>query len=225
MADDSARGAAAAAEAPAAKPTRRRRDADGDEGASSSAGLFLATSASAVCGVCSAATSKYRCRCGVKYCSVVCFKKHKAEDACVPIPAERAKRARMESAAAAQAAREGDSAPAWAGSGAGGGDDGDEDAEEDAEALSSEQLSRIGRSASLRAALRDPHLQQVIRDIDSAGEAEQRSGRLRAADRLRVQAIQKARRDARFKDFVDELLTTVGVCERDAEGNPVFNPR
>ncbi|XP_018586872.2 zinc finger HIT domain-containing protein 3 isoform X1 [Scleropages formosus] len=103
-----------------------------------------------VCGVCAEQVPKYRCpTCRVRYCSLLCYKKHK--DGCVPeLPAP-------PSAPLSWTQNSGD----WAVE-----DFLDEDSESDRVPL--QRLKQLGESEELKALLRNPHLRRLLLTVDRA---------------------------------------------------------
>jgi hypothetical protein len=91
-----------------------------------------------------------------------------------------------------------------------GGDAEEEDLDEEALSwrVSSDQFQMIKSNSDLRQALRDPSLQKTLVKIDAATN--------------RDAALAEAMKDERFKDFVDTVLITIGVCERGPDGFVVF---
>lgn len=85
------------------------------------------------------------------------------------------------------------------------------------------QLELLRRNESIRAALKDPALQELLLDIDSSGGTGGVSLRRGQANRGRLPALEAARRDnRRFAAFADDVLVTVGVCRREDDGSVVF---
>lgn len=133
------------------------------------------------CCVCREETPKYRCpACRVRYCSLVCYKKHK--DTCVPfkqqaptIPNE------LESTA-------GFSSEEWCCE-----DLLDEDDLTDK--VSVEKLQLLDQSKELRDVLCNPHLRQLLRSIDSADN--------------KYNAMKSAMQEPLFVEFSDRCLKII----------------
>lgn len=171
------------------------------------------------CLICSSGPQKYRCpTCGIRYCGVPCFSKHKencrpatktsSEDVYGP-PSGSALAAASASPSvddAAAAALSTAAAAAGSALAAGlGGDDADFNL-----ALSDAQLLRMSTDSKLLATLRDRRLQEVIRAVDSAAD--------------RPAALKRARErwGADFQAFLDDMLVTVGVAVRRPDGSVEF---
>ncbi|XP_041749386.1 zinc finger HIT domain-containing protein 3 isoform X2 [Coregonus clupeaformis] len=109
-----------------------------------------------ICNVCSGETPKYRCpACRIRYCSLSCYKTHKANDTCQP-------------------PKQSVPPPAQDLNGAYGNEDpwtvedvlDDDDDHTDKVPL--QRLRLLGKSEELRALLRNPHLCQLMRSVDTA---------------------------------------------------------
>lgn len=124
-----------------------------------------------LCAVCSAQPRKYRCpRCSLQYCSIDCYRGHKA--ACEEKQASAAP-------AAAEAAASSDS-----------GSDSEFDADEMRCRVTQRQLDVLRTSNDLLRQIGDPALQRLIRQIDAAGN------RFRSLE----EAIRRDKRFAQFVD-------------------------
>ncbi|XP_011609314.2 zinc finger HIT domain-containing protein 3-like [Takifugu rubripes] len=102
-----------------------------------------------VCDVCSEHTPKYRCpACNVRYCSLVCFKRHK--EVCVPSEQQAPPEPPL-----------GPNTKPWTAEGL--------LAEDDVtDQVPVQRLQLLGRSKELRDLLCNPHLRRLLRSIDSA---------------------------------------------------------
>lgn len=134
-----------------------------------------------LCCVCREQTPKYRCpACKVRYCSLVCYKRHK--DACVPreqqAPTEPTE---VETTAAF-------SPEDWCCE-----DLLDED--DITDKVSVEKLQFLGQSKELRDVLCNPHLRQLLRTIDSADN--------------KYDAMKSAMQEPLFVEFSDRCLKIV----------------
>ncbi|XP_066275660.1 zinc finger HIT domain-containing protein 3-like [Branchiostoma lanceolatum] len=143
----------------------------------------------ATCEVCSEQRHKYRCpRCEVRYCSLTCFKQHK-ENTCEQrekLVQERRRRIQQSEAAAATEEEDAVSMAMW--------DDGmDEGDEEDRVPL--DRLQKLQDSEELRGLLCNPHLQRMVREVDSSDDPEV--------------AMQKAMQEPIFVEFADQCLRVV----------------
>uniref|UniRef100_A0A4W5N2B3 Zinc finger HIT domain-containing protein 3 n=1 Tax=Hucho hucho TaxID=62062 RepID=A0A4W5N2B3_9TELE len=108
-----------------------------------------------ICNVCSGETPKYRCpACRIRYCSLSCYKTHKANDTCQP-------------------PKQSVPAPVQDLNGAYSNEDPwtvddllDDDDHTDKVPL--QRLQLLGKSEELRELLRNPHLRQLMRSVDTA---------------------------------------------------------
>ncbi|KAL0994794.1 hypothetical protein UPYG_G00127250 [Umbra pygmaea] len=108
-----------------------------------------------ICNVCSGDTPKYRCpACRIRYCSLGCYKTHKANDTCQPpkpsVPPAKDLNVPY-----------GNAEEPWT----------VEDLLEDddhTDEVSLQRLQLLGESESLRKLLLNPHLQQLMRSVDAA---------------------------------------------------------
>ncbi|KXS10877.1 hypothetical protein M427DRAFT_115459 [Gonapodya prolifera JEL478] len=109
-----------------------------------------------VCGVCNLEPPKYKCpTCLINYCSLACFKNHKAIGCTKPEPVVPPHSADEPKAGIALE-------------------------DEDDAALTDEQLRALGTDPAIRALLSSPDLRQVLNDIDSSKDPEARLERARA---------------------------------------------
>ncbi|KAI8512889.1 Zinc finger HIT domain-containing protein 3 [Branchiostoma belcheri] len=139
------------------------------------------------CEVCSEQPPKYRCpRCEVRYCSLTCFKLHK-DNTCGEREKLVQERRRIQQSEAAAAEDAGAVAmEMW--------DDGmDEGDEEDRVPL--DRLQKLQDSEELRSLLCNPHLQRMIREVDSSDDPEV--------------SMQRAMQEPIFVEFADQCLRVV----------------
>ncbi|XP_043910505.1 zinc finger HIT domain-containing protein 3 [Protopterus annectens] len=109
-----------------------------------------------ICNVCKSGSPKYRCpACEIKYCSVACYKKHK--DECTP----KTKPAvwKNSSPPHGKSFEEGD----WSVD-----DILQESEDEESDRVPLRVLKLLGQSKKLKALLHNPHLRQVLLDVDQA---------------------------------------------------------
>ncbi|XP_023688728.1 zinc finger HIT domain-containing protein 3 [Paramormyrops kingsleyae] len=130
-----------------------------------------------ICSVCSETVPKYRCpTCKIKYCSVICYKKHK--DGCSPVE---------ETLPAALPEPGG----TWC-------RDGDwtvedlVDEEDESDKVPLERLKKLGESEELKALLRNAHLRRLLLAVDGAESK---------ADIMKV-----AMQEPLFVEFADQCL-------------------
>ncbi|XP_078667629.1 zinc finger HIT domain-containing protein 3-like [Branchiostoma floridae x Branchiostoma belcheri] len=140
------------------------------------------------CEVCSEQPPKYRCpRCDVRYCSLTCFKLHKV-NTCREREKLVQERRRIQQSEAAAAAEDAGAVAMemW--------DDGmDEGDEEDRVPL--DRLQKLQDSEELRTLLCNPHLQRMIREVDSSDDPEV--------------SMQRAMQEPIFVEFADQCLRVV----------------
>ncbi|XP_046876739.1 zinc finger HIT domain-containing protein 3 isoform X2 [Hypomesus transpacificus] len=133
-----------------------------------------------ICNVCSDQTPKYRCpACKIRYCSLVCYKKHK--DTCLP-----SKPTVQEPTPDLQ--RSSNNEQPWT----------VEDLladDEETDKVPLERLKLLGKSEELKDLLRNPHLCQLLQEID-------------AADR-KGDAMKAAMQEPLFVEFSDQCLKIV----------------
>ncbi|XP_056141181.1 zinc finger HIT domain-containing protein 3 [Lampris incognitus] len=135
-----------------------------------------------ICSVCSEKTPKYKCpACRTRYCSLVCYKKHK--DTCAPVK-EPAPPCVEETASSTEPWNTEDLL----------------DEDDCVDTVSSQRLQLLGESEGLRELLRNPHLRQLIRAIESADSKED--------------AMRTAMQEPLFVEFSDQCLQIV-----DNDGN------
>ena len=148
-----------------------------------------------VCAVCTEAPSKYKCpNCKIVYCSLICYKNHK-EVPCTKVEAPK----RVPSVDAFSTKKPHMTRHAKAAA----------IEEEKSWKISESQFAKLRGNTDLCAALRDPVLQAKLVEIDNA--------------RDRDAALNKAiATDPRFKDFADNILVTIGACERSLDGTVFF---
>ncbi|XP_035672373.1 zinc finger HIT domain-containing protein 3-like isoform X2 [Branchiostoma floridae] len=147
------------------------------------------------CEVCSEQPPKYRCpRCEVRYCSLTCFKQHKVntcgERGKLVQERRRKQQVRKQQCeAAAATVQEEENAVSmemW--------DDGmDEGDEEDRVPL--DRLQKLRDSEELQDLLCNPHLQRMIREVDSSDDPEV--------------TMQRAMQEPIFVEFADQCLRVV----------------
>lgn len=105
-----------------------------------------------ICNVCSDQTPKYRCpACKIRYCSLVCYKKHK--ETCLPSKPK----------ATQDLQRTEDNEKPWTVEDL-------LDEEDHTDKVSLERLQLLGKSEKLRDLLYNPHLRQLISAIDIADD-------------------------------------------------------
>ncbi|KAJ0044098.1 hypothetical protein NL108_006813 [Boleophthalmus pectinirostris] len=110
-----------------------------------------------LCSVCTEQTPKYRCPvCKIRYCSLVCYKKHK--DSCLPVPSPPAPTVPGSTATI--------SADPWTA---------DDLLHEDdiIDKVPMDQLQLLDQSKELQDLLCNPHLRQLLRSIDNAESKDQ----------------------------------------------------
>ncbi|XP_037778832.1 zinc finger HIT domain-containing protein 3-like [Penaeus monodon] len=140
-----------------------------------------------VCQVCTKATSKYKCPgCLLKYCSVICFRSHK-EGKCEPAQPEPT--VTLEIDTKGNISSQNVLFPT---------DD----------TVLPETLEKLRCSRRLQAVLRNPHLREILREVDSASNTEVH--------------IARAMREPIFTEFADICLSIVepgedGAMETDSE--------
>ncbi|XP_062341364.1 zinc finger HIT domain-containing protein 3 isoform X2 [Osmerus eperlanus] len=133
-----------------------------------------------ICNVCSDKTPKYRCpACKIRYCSLVCYKKHK--DTCLP-----SKPPVQEPTPDLQ--RSSNNEQPWT----------VEDLladDEKTDKVPLERLKLLGKSEELKDLLRNPHLRQLIQEIDAADS--------------KGDAMKAAMQEPLFVEFSDQCLKVV----------------
>eukprot|EP01138_Halocafeteria_seosinensis_P008517 gb/GECG01008705.1/.p1 GENE.gb/GECG01008705.1/~~gb/GECG01008705.1/.p1 ORF type:complete len:178 (+),score=36.62 gb/GECG01008705.1/:1-534(+) len=157
------------------------------------------------CIICSSVRNKYKCpRCSARYCSLECYKAHNTQ--CEELQ----KKNREKSG--------GDTGPKENQQAAPPPTRDDEDDEEDIYddtkiRLKQEHYDKLKEDKSVRAALRDPRLQEIIISIDTAED--------------RVDALQRARKaNPHLREFIDKMLDCLGMIEWDSNGHAFFqSPR
>ncbi|XP_062341363.1 zinc finger HIT domain-containing protein 3 isoform X1 [Osmerus eperlanus] len=134
-----------------------------------------------ICNVCSDKTPKYRCpACKIRYCSLVCYKKHK--DTCLP-----SKPPVQEPTPDLQRSSNNAEQP-WT----------VEDLladDEKTDKVPLERLKLLGKSEELKDLLRNPHLRQLIQEIDAADS--------------KGDAMKAAMQEPLFVEFSDQCLKVV----------------
>ncbi|XP_078480787.1 LOW QUALITY PROTEIN: zinc finger HIT domain-containing protein 3-like [Lampetra planeri] len=137
-----------------------------------------------ICNVCSESTSKYKCpACRVRYCSLQCYKTHK--ETCLPV----------KPAPTVPEARDASLTEPW----------GVEDLlhEEDIiDKVALHRLQMLGHSKELRDLLRNPHLRQLLKSVDSSVDKQQ--------------AMKAAMQEPLFAEFSDQCLKIVENEEKSA---------
>lgn len=133
------------------------------------------------CQVCSSAESKYKCpTCRLPYCSVACYRNHKAEPCHAPAPELAAPPPAEAAEGSAQPAREFE----------------EEDGDNTAWRLPRPQLIQLAESAPLRGMLQDHELQRVLLALDVAADAETE--------------LESAMANPLFKAFADQVQAVIG---------------
>ncbi|XP_010865861.1 zinc finger HIT domain-containing protein 3 [Esox lucius] len=135
-----------------------------------------------ICNVCSGDTPKYRCpACRIRYCSLSCYKTHKANDTCQPL---------KQSVPPAQElnAPYSNAAEPWTVE-----DLLDEDDHTDKVPL--QRLQQLGKSEELRQLLGNPHLRQLISSVDAAED--------------KADAMKNAMQEPLFVELSDRCLQVV----------------
>nr|XP_057942911.1 zinc finger HIT domain-containing protein 3 [Doryrhamphus excisus] len=131
-----------------------------------------------VCSVCSEQTPKYRCPCcKIRYCSVSCYKRHK--DSCLPLKqpepsVPEGKDASGTDTRSVEDLLQEDDIP---------------------DIVPPERLQLLGQSEELKDLLRNPHLRQLLRAVDSADSKEE--------------AMKAAMQEPLFVEFSDQCLKVV----------------
>ncbi|ELU04420.1 hypothetical protein CAPTEDRAFT_197103 [Capitella teleta] len=132
----------------------------------------MGLSSEALCRVCSIEPHKYKCpKCFLRYCSLACYKQHKENDCAVQddIPSGNTQ-PKPEAAVAAN-----------------------DDLSEDC--VKPELLERLGSSADLKALLTNPHLRNVLQEVDEAKDP--------------WSAMKLAMQEPLFTEFADECLSII----------------
>lgn len=137
------------------------------------------------CEVCKESVPKYRCpSCCIQYCSVLCFKTHKA-DTCEretnKLKEEKEKERVLTSQFNSKPETEEGELP--------------HSDSEDEDKVNQKVLDKLGQSEQLKTILRNKHLQQMIADIDRSSSPNED---LKTAMQIPI-----------FTEFVDECLKTV----------------
>ncbi|KAJ3166400.1 hypothetical protein HDU88_003268 [Geranomyces variabilis] len=105
-----------------------------------------AVPAANVCLVCQVAPSKYKCStCRLPYCSLACYKVHKAVPCSAPVPTEPEPKSKPPR---------------------------NNNEEDDTSRLSEEQLAKLANSKELKSMVADPHLKRLLEAIDSSPDPE-----------------------------------------------------
>lgn len=142
-----------------------------------------------ICCVCKARPPKYRCpACRIRYCSVACCKKHK--DECTPKvePAVR----KISSQSDRKGFEEGD----WCVD-----DILEEEEDEESDRVPLHLLKLLGQSEKLKTLLHNPHLRQVLVDVDQAEDKEH--------------IMKAAMQEPLFVEFADQCLKVVEPPEKE----------
>ncbi|XP_076867805.1 zinc finger HIT domain-containing protein 3 [Brachyhypopomus gauderio] len=145
-----------------------------------------------LCGVCIDQIPKYRCPvCRVRYCSLGCFKKHKNDDSCQPIK-DTTPPASPDETPFPDIRHSGAEQP-WTVD-----DLLDEDNQSDRVPL--QRLQQLGESKALMNLLQNPHLRQVMMEVDSAQDKDK--------------AMKKAMQEPLFVEFADQCLQIMEPTEK-----------
>eukprot|EP00968_Pinguiococcus_pyrenoidosus_P011632 scaffold952_cov249-Pinguiococcus_pyrenoidosus.AAC.22 len=172
-----------------------------------------------ICAVCQAedADAKYRCpRCPALYCSVTCCREHKAVCPSAAASTGEPERKEVEGRSRSRSSSESGQETHEAGERLQRIRKGQERTEaeilEEAETfggltwkLSEDHKARLLRDASLRKQLKSSRLAEVIVAVDEADDREKALAKMRAQNRD-------------FAGFIDEMLLSVGLAERDSTG-------
>ncbi|XP_071479873.1 zinc finger HIT domain-containing protein 3-like [Diadema antillarum] len=136
-----------------------------------------------MCAICKTNQQKYRCpMCRIVYCSVTCYKHHKAEDSCAKKEEGHAKPAGKEHSTDSSREREDGEVSSE-----------DSDPEADADRLKPWQLQSLGKSDALKSLLQNRHLREMIIHLDQAED--------------KVKAIEGAMQEPIFVEFADACLS------------------
>jgi len=142
----------------------------------------------APCQVCEETAAKYKCpTCVVPYCSVNCFRSHR--DHCIPPVVE-------------SAVDQGEN------SGGGNNDAAAEYRFKTADTVPKEKLDLLGKSETLKNLLRNPHLQNFLKTIDSSDNP--------------PRLMRKAMYEPLFVEFVDECLKVVDPSQQELTDQQVL---
>ncbi|KAJ7997385.1 hypothetical protein DPEC_G00228440 [Dallia pectoralis] len=140
-----------------------------------------------ICNVCSGDTPKYRCpACRIRYCSLSCYKTHKANDTCQPL--RRSLPPAQELNASYSNAEETWTVEELL----------DDDDHSDKVPL--QRLHQLGKSAELMELLQNPHLRQLIRHVDAADD--------------KADAMKNAMSEPLFVELSDRCLQVVDKNDR-----------
>ena len=155
----------------------------------------LGGGAGVTCFICNDAVAKYKCPvCQIKYCSLDCYKSHKAAGKCVKVP-KPGKEIKAPDTLRASAPR----ATGKAGSGIG------EEEEEDEDPwrvpFTAEHAARI---------LKDPKLKDLV---TGSGKFREQMMAIDSAED-RADALYTAMLNPEFRGLVDQLLLAAGVAEK-----------
>lgn len=132
------------------------------------------------CGICKEEISKYKCpRCKILYCSVQCFKLHRESADCIKITENNNPPPKVEQDRSKVLLKDDD------------------------DSLSPEKLKLLATSTELSALLKNPHLKQILTDLDVSSQKE------KLIDQLMKEPI--------FIEFADICLQ----CLETNNGNPM----
>ncbi|XP_021473062.2 zinc finger HIT domain-containing protein 3 [Oncorhynchus mykiss] len=137
-----------------------------------------------ICNVCSGETPKYRCpACRIRYCSLSCYKTHKANDTCQPLKQSVPPPVQDLNGAYSNVSAE----DPWT----------VEDLLDDdqTDKVPLQRLRRLGKSEELRELLRNPHLRQLMSSLDAADS--------------KADAIKTAMQEPLFVELSDQCLQIV----------------
>lgn len=154
------------------------------------------------CIICDTSKPKYKCpRCTVRYCSLECYRAHRTQ--CEEI--QREKQAQREENHQSSSNNVNNLPPP------GNADDEEEEDEYDDTKiiLKESHYETLRNDESIKNALRDPRLQQIITQIDTATD--------------RVEALREARANNPYlREFIDKMLDSLGMIEWDSNGHAFF---
>uniref|UniRef100_A0A182N3Z1 HIT-type domain-containing protein n=1 Tax=Anopheles dirus TaxID=7168 RepID=A0A182N3Z1_9DIPT len=139
----------------------------------------------ALCEICNESERKYRCKtCSIHYCSVPCYKKHQ-EQPCEPLPAAAA----CAQETAPQKDHMGKKTILFS----------------TVDTVAAEKLEQLGQSEHLKNLLYNPHLRQLLTEVDDARDG--------------MNAVKVAMMEPLFVEFADECLRIVEPQRNETEDN------